>query len=596
MGFMLGVLFINQGVYAETIDTRRWQTNLLEDTKPVSIVSMPGTHDSAAYTGTFSWVRTQTDTITQQLNRGIRYLDYRVSQSGEELYMYHGKFNVGNGKTLTEHFREVSQFLDQNPGEFVLIRIKKENDAPKTYEEYLKLQGMVMKSIAYSGLADKCYQNLSGIAPTVKDVRGKVLILDDFLGGMLESIAAYQYRTLAIQDHYDNVSTSQKLIDVTAQIAEAETNEARLTLNYLSHTYRASTPYTLAQEMNPNVALILKGANPPFYNVGTLIMDYPTDDLIKEIIQVNLHSSALYQVYNQYLTAVDNVAISNQLADKNKDGIVDKQEILEVEQDIQLANEQKKKLEAALSEFPKDNVVYSRMTYAFKMHPIPPAVESYDLQLLRNQIAALQSQVDDWLKEKQSVSDEELITHEAAEKLNASLAKLQESAQRIQESIHALPDSLAKQQLQELFAEIVFPSEVAGFDVTAVLAAIDTAKELRQKAQDYRDQLVKQDTISENEKQQLDEMNRQLLVAKEKAANLLTSVPQSKFKANQTSELAEIVPVDPVTTKDKDHSSGEVVDTMVRPPLRFGWSLVLLSIGIGTSLLLGKLILKKSMC
>lgn len=123
-----------------------------------------------------------------------------------------------------------------------------------------------MKSIAYSGLADKCYQNLSGIAPTVKDVRSKVLILDDFLGGMLESIAAYQYRTLAIQDHCDNVSTSQKLIDVTAQIAEADTNEARLTLNYLSHTYRASTPYTLAQEMNSNVALILKGANPPFYN------------------------------------------------------------------------------------------------------------------------------------------------------------------------------------------------------------------------------------------------------------------------------------------------------------------------------------------
>ena len=391
---MLGVLFINQGVYAETIDTRRWQTNLLEDTKPVSIVSMPGTHDSAAYTGTFSWVRTQDNTITQQLNRGIRYLDFRVDKSGKELYMYHGIYKVGNGKSLTEHFREVSQFLDQNPGEFVLIRIKKENDAPKTYEEYLQLQGMVMQSIAYSGLADKCYQNLSGIASTVKDVRGKVLILDDFLGGMLESIAAYHYPTLAIQDHYDNVSTSQKLIDVTAQIAEADTNEARLTLNYLSHTYRASTPYTLAQEMNPNVALILKGANPPFYNVGTLIMDYPTDDLIKEIIQVNLHSSALYQVYNQYLTAVDNVEISNQLADKNKDGIVDKQEILEVEQDIQLANEQKKKLEAALSEFPKDNVVYSRMTYAFKMHPIPPAVESYDLQLLRNQIAELQLQVD----------------------------------------------------------------------------------------------------------------------------------------------------------------------------------------------------------
>lgn len=171
--------------------------------------------------------------------------------------------------------------------------------------------------------------------------------------------------------------------------------------------------------------------------------------------------------------------------------------------------------------------------------------------------------------------------------------KLQESAQRIQESILALPDSLAKQQLQELFAEIVFPSEVARFDVTAVLAAIDTAKELRQKAQDYRNQLVKQDTISENEKKQLDEMNRQLLVAKEKAANLLTSVPQSKFKANQASELAEIVPVDPVTTKDKDHSSEEVMDTMVRPPLRFAWPLVLLSIGIGTSLLLGKLILKK---
>lgn len=91
---------------------------------------MPGTHDSAAYTGIL-WARTQDDTITQQLNREIRYLDYRVSQSGEELYMYHGVIKVGNGKTLTEHFREVSQFLDQNPGEFVLIRIKKRKWRPK---------------------------------------------------------------------------------------------------------------------------------------------------------------------------------------------------------------------------------------------------------------------------------------------------------------------------------------------------------------------------------------------------------------------------------------------------------------------------------
>ena len=141
MGFMLGVLFINQGVYAETIDTRRWQTNLLEDTKPVSIVSMPGTHDSAAYTGAFPRVRTQTDTITQQLNRGIRYLDFRVDKSGKELYMYHGIFNVGNGKSLTEHFREVAQFLDQNPGEFVLIRIKKKMTPQKHMKNICNYKG-----------------------------------------------------------------------------------------------------------------------------------------------------------------------------------------------------------------------------------------------------------------------------------------------------------------------------------------------------------------------------------------------------------------------------------------------------------------------
>ncbi|MDU5108652.1 phosphatidylinositol-specific phospholipase C domain-containing protein, partial [Clostridium sp.] len=109
------------------IDTANWMRDYAQDDTPLGLLSIPGTHDSAAFntwvwhSATRPWAVTQEKDVIQQLHMGIRYLDFRSSQ---DFYMYHGGVKVGHD--LLTHFREVTDFLKSHPNEFVVIRLKNE--------------------------------------------------------------------------------------------------------------------------------------------------------------------------------------------------------------------------------------------------------------------------------------------------------------------------------------------------------------------------------------------------------------------------------------------------------------------------------------
>ena len=101
---------------------RNWMINV-PDNATLSQLTIPGTHDSYAYEPTaIPFVQTQEWNVTQQLERGIRYLDIRIGS--DDLGIYHGIVYLNAQWSDVVH--ELRSFLAQYPSEVILLRIKNE--------------------------------------------------------------------------------------------------------------------------------------------------------------------------------------------------------------------------------------------------------------------------------------------------------------------------------------------------------------------------------------------------------------------------------------------------------------------------------------
>ncbi|XP_038069136.1 PI-PLC X domain-containing protein 3-like [Patiria miniata] len=130
-------------------DNSDWMSKLPEKLRcePLKNIAIPGSHDSFSYTLdlntpvspsspdtvrnlvsafgnmakkiVYSWSVTQSLTFRQQLDRGIRYFDLRVStMNGKpELYFVHGLYGAEVGTCL----REIKAWTDEHPKEVIFL-------------------------------------------------------------------------------------------------------------------------------------------------------------------------------------------------------------------------------------------------------------------------------------------------------------------------------------------------------------------------------------------------------------------------------------------------------------------------------------------
>ena len=134
-------------------DTTNWMSQIPND-RPFNQLMIPGTHDSGTYNiqpeSQFSlspddplptwfeqisnilplsivrpvvagWSKTQPLTISQQLNAGIRYLDFRagIFPTDGQFYLSHALLSV----KLEEALKQIQQFSAANPSEVVILDI-----------------------------------------------------------------------------------------------------------------------------------------------------------------------------------------------------------------------------------------------------------------------------------------------------------------------------------------------------------------------------------------------------------------------------------------------------------------------------------------
>ncbi|MEC3957569.1 phosphatidylinositol-specific phospholipase C [Nocardia sp. CDC153] len=156
----------------------------LPDATSLLRMTIPGTHDSCCTdpaNGT-EWAHTQNWSLPDQFAHGIRFLDIRCNglqdHTADSFGIYHSGFY--QGITFDAVLDQCRTFLSHNPGEVLIMRVKKEdgtnNDVGANFERI------------FDGYLDaKGYRSLFWMEnriPALGEVRGRVVLIAQFANSL----------------------------------------------------------------------------------------------------------------------------------------------------------------------------------------------------------------------------------------------------------------------------------------------------------------------------------------------------------------------------------------------------------------------------
>lgn len=233
----------DNGYYHDSTDLpskKNWMKGL-NDSLPIRKISIPGTHDSGSFYGG-DVVQTQSLSISQQLNAGVRFLDVRLRHIGDSFSIHHGP--VYQHQRFGHILNDVAAFLAENPSETVLMRVKKEHTE----------EGNTRR---FEDTFNDYYNRYSNIIwtptswrPNLGDTRGKIVFLQNFDSGDYQNFGL-SYNSFDIQDEYsvtNNWALYSKWTAVKSHLNKAinsANNYHRGFINYLAAS-GGSFPYFIA--------------------------------------------------------------------------------------------------------------------------------------------------------------------------------------------------------------------------------------------------------------------------------------------------------------------------------------------------------------
>ena len=287
--------------------------SMIPDNRPISRVSIPGTHDSGTASlpenTTTSMGHTQNFTVTEQLYDGIRAFDIRL------------KKNMKYGHTMIcrdgfdESMVDIAKFLKDNPSEFIVALIGSDEGGKWDGEMQQNYKALIAK------YPDLFIEKFSP-ATSVKDVRGKILVIRRQeacpFGKLLEfeDNNTFEYDCFRVEDEYKEHKTYKKIKIVAKHLREAYENDDPdkwyITFNSIAWDPRHHKPYYSAwgainvrKPMNPSLREVIESKG--YNNFGIVFLDFYSDhgdrpQLVSSIIDSN------FSVNNEldFIPAFDN--------------------------------------------------------------------------------------------------------------------------------------------------------------------------------------------------------------------------------------------------------------------------------------------------
>lgn len=257
-----------------------WMSGI-DDRLTIGQLSIPGTHNSGARYESFGGTaKCQNQTISDQLNTGIRFLDIRCRHINNAFVIHHG--SVYQNLNFNDVLSACYTFLNNNSSEVIIMSVKEEYTASnntrsfqETFDSYVQQN------------PSKWY--LGETVPALGSVRGKIVLFRRFgsssPNGINASVwpdnAVFEINNasiqLKVQDKYQVKDNNEKWLDIYALLTEAKNGGAsRLYINFTSGVksglFGIPNIPTASNFINPKITTYFNDVGK--YRFGILAMDF----------------------------------------------------------------------------------------------------------------------------------------------------------------------------------------------------------------------------------------------------------------------------------------------------------------------------------
>ena len=150
--------------------------SLISDKKCITELTIPGTHNSGAMYDVPALpdtAKTQSLTIAEQLNIGVRFLDIRCKASDDRLILHNG---FAHQKLFFENVVDIcKRFLELNPSETIILELRDEAYQLNNSQLFESIFNKYIKRYSDNNLFF-----LENRFPLLGEVRGKIILLRNF--------------------------------------------------------------------------------------------------------------------------------------------------------------------------------------------------------------------------------------------------------------------------------------------------------------------------------------------------------------------------------------------------------------------------------
>lgn len=290
-----------------------WLSKVPDDRK-LSKLSIPGTHGSLTYnllqgspTCFVGFCIPQESTLEKQLEDGVRFINLELGQdlqSREKINCYYGETDLKID--LRQVLDILKNFLEGHPGEMVLLQYNLKGTISQTLNDIFNEYSGDPKRLIYSEpISDKRYET-----PKLGQVRGKVVLINSDKIPSKGSQAFNQegFVTVVREDGFGGVAVENQNLDCqpdTLVMKLKDNMDKAGQVLVVDQYYISWVIYKLAKIFNSKLKLAKriscqKTVNFAFQlvlhrsyeknklaQVGIVVMDYPLEEYINNIIRFN---------------------------------------------------------------------------------------------------------------------------------------------------------------------------------------------------------------------------------------------------------------------------------------------------------------------
>jgi 1-phosphatidylinositol phosphodiesterase len=260
----------------------------LNDSALLSSLTIPGSHDSGAFYSLADIAgKCQDASISDQLSYGVRFLDVRLVNYKDSLYVCHGIVN--EGMKFSSLLKEVSDYLVSYPSEGLLLSVKEEQKAIGASSSFETALTKAISPYQSQFITERVWKK------TVGEIRGKIVLLSRYENSTFgvpayegwEDSTTFDLDEMHIQDHYKLTDNASKWDDISKTFDYAFQHPEKLTLNFCSGYLLKGFPpsYSLSTAKDINARLLKEL---PSSHKGVLICDFVTPSLVSSLLEGSL--------------------------------------------------------------------------------------------------------------------------------------------------------------------------------------------------------------------------------------------------------------------------------------------------------------------